>query len=164
MSDFVRIHVSGVERTSEEFKSWRRQTSRDITTIMQEAGTETVLPTAKSLAPRFIAPTLVVRKGRSNSAYLTTTMRGKKGRVVGLLEMGGTVRKAIRPTKAHMRANRGKGHAAAVKTPWGPRAAVYGDRTYKAKAFMRTAVRERLPTFTTVVERRIMDRYHGETF
>ncbi|PTL55752.1 hypothetical protein [Paraconexibacter algicola] len=97
--------------------------------VVKVAG-RVVEPRARADAAKHVgrfASAVTVKEGR-NGAYLTGGT-GLPGRVIGLAEFGGTVRTPIRPKRR-----------AAVRTPQGPRAAVLGPRTYRAREFLVGAV------------------------
>jgi hypothetical protein len=124
----IDVKVEGVDRTSDEFKQIRRGARKTAGDAAQAAGEKVALPHAKRHAPGFIKTTLVSKR-RGTSATLTTRLPGKKARVVGLLEYGGTVRTRIVPRNGQ-----------AIVTPQGPRAAVNKPRRYKGKHFLTDAV------------------------
>lgn len=127
--DPLKISVKiDADRTSDEFKRIRRNARATAGEAAMRAGEKVALPAARRGAPGFIRTTLYVKR-RGTSAVLTTRLPGKKARVVGLLEYGGTVRTVIKPKGAR-----------ALSTPQGPRAAVSGPRTYKGKHFMSDAI------------------------
>jgi hypothetical protein len=144
----IKFNLADLERTSETFKQARRDIGRDLRTQVVETADNVVLPTAKTRATnlkvkgRGVAASLVVRKGPGNAAYLTTSMRGINGRVIGLQEFGGTVRTRILPKKP----------GGAIRTPWGPRASISGPRHYKGRHFLTGAVKTKYPEF----ERRLL--------
>lgn len=112
------------ERTSAEFKQIRRNVRETAGDAAMAAANRVALPDAKRHAPGFIRSTLIAKR-RGASAVLTTALPGKKARVVGLLEWGGTVRTRILPRNGQ-----------AILTPQGPRAAVNAPRDYKGKHFL----------------------------
>jgi len=127
----MRVNVKvDADRASAEFKQVRRQARQVAGDAAMRAGERVALPDAKRRAPGFIVSTLIVKR-RGTSAVLTTSLPGKKARVVGLLEFGGTVRTVIRAREG-----------GALRTPDGPRAAINQPRTYTGKHFLGDAVNE----------------------
>lgn len=148
----LKVNMTGVERLSEEFKTARRSIVANSHRIVGEVGAETIVPGAVALAPSFIKSTLVVKPGVRNSAYLTSILRGKRGRAVGLLEFGGTVRTTILPK------HKGSGkHGAALGFRGGQVAvaAVYTPRKYRGKHFMTRAVESGAGVFTEMLADRL---------
>jgi hypothetical protein len=133
----VYVDLHELEQRSEAFKESRRQIGRDVREGVQAAAERAVLPEARR---RFgsgkVASTLVVRKGTRQSAYITSTLRGKKGRFVGLLEFGGVVTTLIRPKRRQALVINGN-PVAEVSTP----------RRYKARLWITSAVRSRFSAF-----------------
>lgn len=91
-------------RALAQMKAARRDLNGKMRAALKLAGEKVALPSARrrvgyKVEGVPVATTLVV-KSTSRSAYLTTSLRGKKGRAVGLLEFGGTVRTAIEPKNA----------------------------------------------------------------
>lgn len=139
-------------RATDEFKAARRDLNRRTRDGLKTAGENVALPEAKRRAPHKtgrLRSRLVV-KATSRRAYLTTSLRGKAGRYVGLLEFGGTVKGAIKPTRAK-----------ALSTPWGPRGAVYGDRTYRPRAFMRGAVLAKQTQIAYAIRDEVIKAFDG---
>lgn len=139
------------ERTSDEFKRIRRDTRRIAGEAAVAAGEKVALPAARRHAPGFIRTTLYVKR-RGTDAVLTTRLPGKKGRVVGLLEYGGTVRTVIRPKNGQ-----------AILTPEGPRAAVNKPRKYKGKHFMSDAIHKNRRQIDEAILEETMKAFDGFT-
>lgn len=127
------------ERASEDFKIARRDLDRRLKDGLQQAGEKVVLPDAKRRARNLAvtspsgvktttAGSLIV-KPRARDAVLTTNMRGKLARAVGLQEFGGTVHTPIRPKKKKALVVNGQ-PVSVVDTP----------RVYKARHFLTGAV------------------------
>jgi hypothetical protein len=147
----VYVEMDGVDRTAAIFKKARRDIGIDLRDAVAKAGEEEVLPVARThagtlkVAGRSVAGTLVVRKGRGNTAYITSTMRGKLGRAVGLQEFGGTVKTVLLPKRK--RALVVNGHPVArVDTP----------RHYKGRHFMTNAVDERRDSIAGAIMRELL--------
>jgi hypothetical protein len=137
------------EKTTAEFKQARKELNQKVKTGLIRAGERFAMPEARRRAPKFIASTIVV-KSTTRSAYLTTSLRGKKGRVVGLLEYGGTRKDKIVPTKKKAMTING-GFATTVTAP----------RTYKGKKFMNTAVEARLPETEEAIKDEVLLAFSG---
>jgi len=134
-SSIPRISGTVHDGASPVLRQFRRDLNGLVAQFSVDAAERLVLPTAKRRAPGSIGSSLVVRGGRR--PYLTTSRRGTKRQVVGLLEFGGTVRAPIVPKRAK-----------ALKV--GPgiyRASVTGPRVYKAQRFMRSAAEDRVQEF-----------------
>lgn len=139
----VRVQAKvSADKASPVFKQARKDVRERTKMALLAAGEDVALPAAKRGASHLkvegvpVNSTLVVR-ARPTSAYLTTTLRGRRGRAVGLLEFGGTVGTKVEPK----RSRRGKGgHAPAVFTPFGPRANVTRPRHYKGQFFLTHSV------------------------
>lgn len=147
----VYVEMDGVERTAAVFKKARRETGLQLRQAIVDAATEEVLPLARTnasnlkVAGRGVAGTLVVRKGAGNTAYMTSTMRGKFGRAFGLQEFGGTVKTRLVPKKKRALVVNGQ-PVASVDTP----------RHYKGKKFMLRAVDSRRDRIAEATLRHIM--------
>ncbi len=129
MAEAIKISIKvDADRTSAEFKRIRRDANRIAGDAAMRAGEKVALPDAKRRAPGFVKSTLVAKR-RGKTAVLTTSLPGKKARVVGLLEYGGTVRTVIRAKEG-----------GALRTPDGPRAAINQPREYKGKHFFTDAI------------------------
>lgn len=131
----VRLDVRiDAQPATDEFRRARRELNQTLREGLRRAGERVVLPAAKrragglKIAGTPIASTLVV-KARSSEAVLTTNMRGKLARAVGLMEFGGTVKTIIEPRKAQA-LTVGDGVVANVTTP----------RVYHGRRFMLGAV------------------------
>lgn len=143
------------DKASREFKEARREINQRLKDALLEAGEQIALPRAKRSAAGLrvegipIASTLVVRARRS-SAYITSTLRGKKARAVGYLEYGGTIRTVIRPKKAK-----------ALMTPFGPRAVVRAPRHHRGTYPITRAVKGREPLIAAAVLEDVMQAFNG---
>jgi hypothetical protein len=112
----------------------RKAIGKDARQIMHASAERRIVPLAERRAPSPARGTIVAR-ATTRSVYITTKARGKRRRIVGLLEFGGTVRAWIRPgpgKKAIAFPGRG-GETVFV-------AVVKGPRTYRPQHFMRDAV------------------------
>ena len=132
---------------TEGFKAVRRDANRAMRSGMVQAANRAVLPYAKQIAPHKrgrLAASLIARRA-GGGVILTTSLGGKLGRMAGLLEYGGTVRKEIRPRRKRARSSRarpaalafGGRFAANVKTP----------RHYRARRFLTRAAEARRDEF-----------------
>ena len=132
---------------TEGFKAVRRDANRAMRSGMVQAANRAVLPYARQIAPRrrgTLAASLIARRA-GGGVVLTTSLRGMLGRVAGLLEFGGTVRKEIRPRRKRARTDHsrhaalafGGRFAANVKTP----------RHYRARRFLTRAAEARRDEF-----------------
>lgn len=159
MTQGFRIRVDRVEddEVREALEQARRRLRRETGRMLAAAAEKTVLPEAQRRAPKShgISASLVVR-ARALGAYLTTSKRGKIGRLAGLLEYGGTVRTHILPTRQRRRR---QGRRPAVMTPQGPRYAVRAPRTYAGKLYLTTAVSERFRDFTDEVQDKHLEAF-----
>lgn len=148
--------------TEAGFKDARREVFQRLATGLRAAGEKDALPSARALSPSVsgaLRSSLVVKAsatgGRGNTyglraAYLTTNLRGKKGRYVGLQEYGGTVKNVIRPRKAKALYINGR-FAAQVTSA----------RTYKGQGFMRRGVAKALPGMERTINDEIMKAFEG---
>lgn len=154
----VRVGKVDDEQTQRALDRVARDMRRATGELLAGVGRRVVLPQAQTSAPSAhgISASLVVRS-RGNSAYLTTTLRGKLARLVGLLEFGGTITTFIMPIRR--RRMRKTGRRPAVMTPAGPRYIVRGPRHYKGKHFMTTAVSERFNEYTAGVRDELLDAF-----
>jgi hypothetical protein len=147
------------EKASFQFKEARREINRRMRDALKEAGEEVALPAARVGASRFsvggtpVAGTLVVRS-TSRGAYITTRLRGRLARAVGLLEYGGTVRTPLTPKDG------GRGHFPVGGGEF--RATVTGPRTYEPRLFMTGAVKTREGRIATSVRDRLLDAFRPE--
>lgn len=136
---------------TEEFREARRDLRRRTRAGLIRAGERAALPTARALAPSFIAPTLVVR-ARASYAMLTTRLRGKLARIAGLLHWGGTIRKPIYPSKAKALFWPGAEH---------PVAEVTGPRVITPKLYLSRAVEQNRSRIARIVQEEIMLAFEG---
>lgn len=152
----IRVDVKvDAHKATEEFKQARREMNARLKLALEKAGKRVVLPAAKRGAGHLrvegvnVASALVIR-ARSTSAVLTTSLRGKKARAVGLMEYGGTVRAPVLPKKKK-----------AVVVNGQPIAAMTTPRHYTGKHFMTTAVQSNLPQTERVILEEIMQAFDG---
>lgn len=152
----MRLNVSiDAAKTTEAFKEARRGVNRATKAGVRLAGEKIVLPEARRRVPvktGRLRESLIVRTS-GTSGYLTTSLRGKQSRFVGLLEFGGTVRKPIRPRMKQ-----------ALMTPWGPRAVIKKPRTYQARHFLQKSAEAKRQEFGERVLDEVLDVYRAEGF
>lgn len=142
----VEAHVEDA-RATEGFKQARREINGRLKDGLRRAGEKVALPTARRLAPSKsgeLASSLVV-KTTTRSASLTTSLRGKKGRRVGLLEFGGTVKAPIEHRKAQALYFGGR-FAAKVTTP----------RTFRGQHFLTRAVHDQIPEIEAAIGEEVL--------
>lgn len=126
------VKIDGADQASDAFREVRRGMNRGVRDDLKSAVESEGLPTARRLAPGRIGR--IVRAGATSStAFLEVPRRkifpGRKGaEVPRMLHFGGTRRDVIRA----------KGYA--LRTPYGPRRAVTGPRTYKPNPYLYRAV------------------------
>lgn len=134
MSEFnVNVKIDA-EKATEEFKRARSELRQATKRGILHAGERIVLPTARRLAPVAtgrLRDSLIV-KATTSSGYLTTNLRGKQARYVGLQEFGGTVKTPITPRKAKA-LKIGDRYVSKVGSP----------RHYHGKHFLTRAVEEK---------------------
>lgn len=158
----IHVGVDGVEKTERAYRDVRNRVARDLTALEQQAAEREVLPAAKafasnlSVAGKRVASTLVVRKQRS-APYITTSMRGVRGRAVGLQEYGGTVKTPIRPRAGRQGRDR---RPPALRIGGQFRSVVRTERHYRAHRFMGRAVDDRLESFGQAVRDGIVSFFH----
>jgi hypothetical protein len=145
----IRSRVTGAREAAEATRAARREANREVRDILARIAERNVVPTAKSLAPSIVRDSIVAR-ATTRSVYITTTARGMRRRRFGLLEHGGQV-------KGPIRSKRGKPLPLRVGGRVIYRQSVTKARTYRAKAFMRRAIRYWSPT----IERRLESEIAG---
>lgn len=152
------VDLDELRRPAVAFRDVRRQIARDFDQTQAVAAERTVLPDARQRAGRYkvegesVGPSLIVRRAR-RGPYLTTVLRGQRGRAVGLLEFGGTVRKVILPKRKKALTVNGQ-PVAVVRTP----------RHYEARHFMQDAAHARLSDFGDEVRDLLVDVFGGQGF
>lgn len=152
------VHVTAkvdATKATQEFKQARREINTRLKSAMEKAGKRVVLPEAKRRAGGLrvegvsVSSALVIR-ARSTTAFLTTSLRGKKARAVGLMEYGGTVHTPVLPKKKK-----------AVLVNGQPIAAMTTPRHYTGRHFMTTAVQVSLPKTERVILEEVMHAFDG---
>lgn len=105
----VKATITGADRTSAEFKQARREVYRRARTGIKRAGERAILPRARAAAGGRtpVDSGQIIVKTTSSHGYLTCRSV-KAGRVVGLLNFGGTVRAPIIPRGRRLKSGRGK--------------------------------------------------------
>jgi hypothetical protein len=110
----------------------RAQLDEDVRSALIGVAEDVVLPVTRTLAPRRSGELVssLVARATQRGAYITSSIRGKRGRRVGLLEFGGTVKKPIVPRRAR----------ALTPAPGVFVARITTHRTYPAQMFMQRSV------------------------
>lgn len=105
----VRATIEGADRTSDAFKQARRDVYRRARAGIKRAGERAILPGARrgTAAGSPIDAGQVVVKTTGSYGYLTCRTV-KAGRVVGLLNFGGTLTDPIIPRGRRLKSGRGK--------------------------------------------------------
>jgi hypothetical protein len=137
------IHGTITDTATPALRSFRNDLNKLTKEYVVDAAERLVLPVAKRRAPGSIGSSLVVRGGRR--PYLTTTRRGARRQVVGLLEFGGTVRAEILPKKRKALMLGPGQFVARVTTP----------RHYKGQHFMGKAAEDRAQAMAEEVGRKL---------
>lgn len=146
----MRVNVKvDAEKASDEFKQARRELNKRAGEAAVMAGKRVALPEARRRAPGFVKSVLTVKRS-GKGAVLTTTLRGKKSRVVGLLEHSGTVRTVIVPKSAK-----------AVLVNGQPVARVDTPRKYRGKHFLRNAVESKQTEIQDAILEETMKSFDG---
>lgn len=153
------VTAEGFERTDAAFKGVQARVRTRTRDIIRAAAEETVLPKEKSAVSRYRiggepVRVVIAKSVRRDGAVITTRMRGGRGRAVGLLEFGGTVRATIRPRGKKALAFGGGHPVANVKTA----------RHYHARLFMSGARDAALPAFGKDVRDRLVGEFAAEGF
>lgn len=147
----VRVDVDA-EKTSLIFKEARSDVNRRLREALKLAAERVALPAARRAAWSFAVPFLIAR-ATGRSAYITTRGPREKGRIVGLLEFGGTVRTPIEIQKEGVRG-----------LPIGPdlfRASVRGPRRYQPSMRLTEAVQLQVPRTEEVMLEQVMRAFDG---
>jgi hypothetical protein len=85
----VSVRISGVEKTSQEFKDARRDVNRKLRQAIQTAGERAVLPQIKrGFGSRTFGASLFVKKDRT-TVFIGSKLRGSLNRAVGWWDFGG---------------------------------------------------------------------------
>jgi hypothetical protein len=122
-------------------KAARRELGRHVKTGLRRAAERAVLPSARRRAVQHAgaAGAALIVRSRASSAYLTCRS-ARQGRIVGLLNFGGTVRTPIRPKKGQ-----------AVVVNGQPVAQVTTPRVYHGAHFLERSVAETFPAFERIL-------------
>lgn len=150
----VRATVSGADRTSQEFKEARREVYRRARTGIKRAGERAILPRARSATAGAspVAGGQVVVKTTSSHGYLTCRTV-KAGRIVGLLNFGGTVAGPIIPRGRRLKSGRGK---KAIAFGGVVVSQVNTARRYRGKHFLEQARDAGFPLYERVLLEEVM--------
>lgn len=150
----VGVKVDAAKATA-EFKQARREINTRLKAAMEKAGKRVVLPEAKRRTAGLrvegvsVSSALVIR-ARSTTAFLTTSLRGKKARAVGLMEYGGTVHTPVLPKKKK-----------AVLVNGMPIAAMTTPRHYRGRHMLAFSVEAKLPQTERVILEEVMRAFDG---
>lgn len=139
------------DRATDEFRQARREFNTRLRAALVKAGERAVLPSARRLAPRFISSSLYVR-ARSSTAIITTRLRGKLGRVAGLLHWGGTIRTPIGPKGKQALWWPGADHPVAV---------VRAPRRIRGRYYLTRAVEQNRPRIDRIVLEEMLRAFDG---
>lgn len=145
----VKIDARGATR---ELAEARRDVNARTAVGLRKAGERIALPEARRRAPNRtgrLRRSLVV-KSTARDAQLTTNLRGRQGRFVGLLEHGGTRTDVIKP-----RRKRALAFGGVVVTT------VSQPRVYKAQRFMTGAVNAKRDEIAVAVRDEILNAFDG---
>jgi len=95
----VTATITGVDKTSEQFKMIRRDINAHMRDVMERVGDQELLPLIKADFPRLSTPTKYVQAGVMASSLYTTRersgvfigsrLRGSKNRALGWIDFGG---------------------------------------------------------------------------
>jgi len=147
----IKVKIDAARGTA-EFREARREINARTKAGLRIAGEREALPVVRVLAPMRtgrLRSSLVVRATTRN-AFLTTNLRGKKGRYVGLQEFGGVVRTPIKPKKAKALHFGGR-FAAKVTTP----------RKYRGHHFMELGIRRAQPRIQKAIVEEVTRAFDG---
>jgi formamidopyrimidine-DNA glycosylase len=111
--------VRGVRQTQAALREARRELNKVKRDTLADVVARRVVPTANMMAPSPAKGTMVGR-ATTRGAYLTTTARGQRRRMVGYLNFGGQIRTALRPKRAQALSWEGPGgrvYTMRVRTP-----------------------------------------------
>lgn len=134
----------------EALKASRRDVARRLRELQQQAAQDKILPAAKrnsqslNIGGEAVAGTLVITK--ASTPVLTTRLRGIRGRALGLLEFGGTVRTQILPKRKQALSFGGQHPVSRVRTV----------RHYRARKVLSRAVASQYPEFAEDLRDRIV--------
>jgi hypothetical protein len=157
----MRVVVNDAEVLA-ALRSGRREMNQHVKRALFEAGTELAVPAVRALAP-FRSGELraaVEARATTRGVYLTTRLAGKRGRYVGLMNYGGTIRGEIAPrgrgpsplNASHARALRvGDGYVRRVTTP----------RKYERRLFYERGRDAALPAIEEVLADRVVAALAG---
>ncbi|MFN0092898.1 MAG: hypothetical protein ACKVWR_21900 [Acidimicrobiales bacterium] len=149
----ARVIVTGADQVEGGLKRVRRDLNQMVKTDMRESAENIGLPVARRLERSGRISQIMRAGATTRDAYLEIPKRsglfpGDSAGAVALLQFGGVRRDPIRPKRGR-----------AVKTPYGPRAAVTGPRRYKGSRSLSRAVKQTLPLVLADLDRRIAKGY-----
>lgn len=155
----VRATITGADRTSATFKEARRDIYRRAKRGIKAAGERAILPRARAATGKAspIAGSQVVVKTTSSYGYLTCRTV-KAGRIVGLLNFGGTVSEPIIPRGRRLKSGRGK---KAIAFGGIVVSQVTTARHYGAKGFLERARDAGFPLYTEILTGEVMRAFDG---
>lgn len=123
-----------------------RQIKQGVKEGLRRGAEELGLPAARRLAPGHRIREALRAGATTRTAFIEVNLR--KAPEAGLLEFGGTVRTVLLPKNAQ-----------ALKTPFGPRAAVRKPRHYRGRHYLGRAVEETRPAVERVAGEEILRLY-----
>jgi hypothetical protein len=95
----VTATITGVEKTSEQFKLIRRDINAHMRDVMERVGDQELLPLIKADFPKLSTPTKYVQAGvmagslrtyrERSGVFIGTRLRGPKNRALGWVDFGG---------------------------------------------------------------------------
>jgi hypothetical protein len=171
-----------LDEDGDAFNEARRTISRDLREVTRKAATATVLPHVDRQA-RFIhtitGQGMVVRKGRSNSVYLTVLTRKRQLKsAVGYIEFGGKNKTPLLPVAVGPKSKQGRildrkrrrsytnpGHAGAVKLPDGSaRAIVSKPRNFGGKKLIAKSIKQEKPAMQEHLKSELLGYFEAAGF
>jgi hypothetical protein len=158
----IRAQVDARKGT-DAFKHARRDINARTRTGLVSAGEKVALPAARRGASRLkvagasVADSLVA-KGTTRSAYITSSLRGTKGRAVGLQEYGGRVDSIILP-RAKRRTKTGRPPALMGTRFAHPVGRITKARHYPARGRMTRAIQAQEPQIQDAVMQETMKAF-----
>lgn len=159
----MRLEVVVTGGSVEEVRRLRQQIVKGAREDMTQAVREKALPLALRAAPgrtqRFVRAGATARSGYLELARVRGVFPGRKGQEAPRVNMfGGQRRDVIEPRRKWSR--KGRGHRAAVMTPYGPRARVTTPRRYKPNPWMDRVVLAARPRVLARTEELLRARFN----
>src|SRR5690242_2310838 len=96
--ELIGVHatVTGIEKTSAEFKAIRRDINRHMRDVMQRVGDQELLPIIRAEFPKLLTPTARVQPGMmaaslrtyrlTSGVFIGSRLRGPKNRALGWVD------------------------------------------------------------------------------